>query len=92
MGRFGFRLEVDGKILEPTYERISYTTDPIKGVLYVAVYNFPDGMDGTHIFTGHWMINCKDAVENFGYDGECKNPAELVDIFVKDVTVEFVAP
>jgi hypothetical protein len=101
IGHNKFLLEVDGVYLEPDFHWVyNYRNNPEgkhppdweEWIASVWVYNFPQRMTGTHEFTGHWMTTCEDAVERWGYEGECKSPAELVDVFVRTVTVEFVEP
>lgn len=56
------------------------------------VFNFPEGMTGTHTFTGHWYISCRWAVDNGWFTGTCTTPHALVEILSQSITVVFVEP
>ena len=51
-GRFEFQLEVDGVPATADFVDLEIL-DP--GLSKVWVFNFPDGLSGTHTFTGHWI-------------------------------------
>jgi hypothetical protein len=85
---YGFDLEVDGEYQD--YDFFIYTgfkEYPVIGRWWV--YNFPDGMTGTHTFSGHWMAPCKVAIE-YGYEGPCETPYEKVEWNFQEITVTFV--
>jgi hypothetical protein len=64
-GQFDFKLEVDGQLIkEDFFDHFAYGNSPkvspedqmVMG--FYVVYNFPEGMTDTHIFTGHWIWPC----------------------------------
>lgn len=86
-GHAGFALEVDGVYVEPDWSErgaISATVYGSAVVWQLSVFNFPDGMTGTHQFTGHWYVAC------LATDGPCENPMDPVDWNTEVLTVEFV--
>ena len=82
-GTLGFNLELDGKKVNRDFVEINETAGTI-----VWVNNFPEGMTGTHTFTGEWVAPCWVGVE-LGLIPECKNPNKPVVILTDSVTVEF---
>jgi len=52
-GRFEFQLEVDGVSTAADFTEVT-VLDPAV-ISRVWVFNFPDGLSGTHTFTGHWV-------------------------------------
>jgi hypothetical protein len=52
-GRNEFQLEVDGAAMEADFTEVE-VLDP-RVVSRVWVFNFPEGLSGTHTFTGHWI-------------------------------------
>ena len=88
MGRFDFVLEVDGKVAQKSFVERSGSAN---GVLFIWVYNFVDGLPaGSHIFTGHWMGQCKLLLEQGIISGPCTNSGEQVESFSTSMTVEFI--
>ncbi|MFC1997055.1 hypothetical protein ACFLXI_05540 [Chloroflexota bacterium] len=90
-GKYGFELYMDGeRVSEDFVMRTFYPqTDPVTFDL-VWVHNFPDGMIGTHTFTGHWYAPCEYAVEIGSYPGPCPQPNASVLSLERSLTVEFV--
>ncbi len=87
LGLFTFQLEVDGVIQGEDFTDIYAAHDTSPEFLYkIFVYNFPGGMTGEHIFTGHWFVPCQ-AV----YD-DCERLNELVETHTSTVYVTFVNP
>jgi len=64
LGLYGFSVDVDGVALKHDFLDVS----PVKGQPGVSrwfwIYNFPDGMTGTHTFTCHWYAPCGDVCEH----------------------------
>jgi hypothetical protein len=93
IGLFNFELEVDGNPIDEDFvEHAVVKGDPIFGdtLTFSWVYNFPEGMTGTHTFTGHWLCPCEVAVE-YGYiEGPCTQPAEVIEVITKTLTVTFI--
>jgi hypothetical protein len=89
-GHFDFQLEMDGVVQSEDH----FFVFPIlwQGSMWqlrVWLYNFPDGMTGTHTFTGHWIAPCQYAVEEYGYPGPCPNPNVEVEALTESLTVRF---
>ena len=81
IGRFDFRLDIDGTYMRTDFVERTVTSEdggPPSFTL-IWVYNFPQGMSGTHVFTGHWYAPCHYAVQVGGYPGPCTNPAQQVE-------------
>jgi hypothetical protein len=53
IGRFEFRLEVDDVAVAADFFEVDVFDRGT--VSKVWVFNFPDGLSGTHTFTGHWI-------------------------------------
>lgn len=89
-GVFSFALDVDG--IRRAEDFVIRTTTPTPASPLDApilnrgwVFNFPDGMTGTHTFTGHWIVPCR-------YSGAttCRTPNDPTDQFTRTLTVTFV--
>lgn len=52
-GRYEFQLEVDGVTVAADFFDVDVSDRGT--VSKVWVFNFPDGLSGTHDFTGHWI-------------------------------------
>jgi F5/8 type C domain len=94
-GIFAFSLDVDGIPRPADFVLRSTELAQVTGYEYPAlnrtwVFNFPDGMTGTHTFTGHWIAPCDDAVSEQGYAGPCDTPNAPVVVATRTVTVTFV--
>lgn len=90
IGIFDFELDVDGVRIQEDFKMFSATSGDPDTLWRLWVYNFPDGMTGTHTFTGHWYAPCQYAVDNLGYTGACSTPNEKVENNTKVITVTFV--
>jgi hypothetical protein len=81
---FDFQVAVDGVFQELSYTEY-YLDDsqdpPILNKRFV--YNFPEGMTGTHLFTGHWIAPC------YVFYDDCEDPDELYES-VSYVQVTFI--
>jgi hypothetical protein len=60
-GIYAFRLDVDG--VPRAADFVDRSTDAPPKTVYDGpvlnrswIFNFPDGMTGTHRFTGHWIV------------------------------------
>jgi hypothetical protein len=83
-GLFSFYLEVDGVSLgtgAPIFSTMKFEGETLINRLWR--YDFPDGMTGTHTFTGHWMGPCVATA------GPCSHDNEIVEVFSESVTVTF---
>ena len=72
-GGYSFELELDGEIIKPSYKMVGYNPSE-ENYEKLYIYNFPDGMTGTHTFIGHYYGTCSD-----WYD-DCKNPRRSVEL------------
>ena len=95
-GKDLFALEVDGVPRAADFIIRDATPPPAFGFPYPGVrtgflFNFPDGMTGTHTFTGHWYEPCATAVALDGYTGPCRTPAEQVEFMTRSLTVTFTS-
>jgi predicted GH43/DUF377 family glycosyl hydrolase len=72
---FTFELEVDGvyATLDFIETTIDESTDPPTIYKYF-VFNFPEGMTGTHIFEGHWLSPC------YATQDDCSDPLEILEM------------
>ena len=94
-GIYEFRLDVDG--LPRVADGVFRSTDPSPRTVYDApilnrgwLFNFPEGLTGQHVFTGHWIAPCKVSIDELGYTGTCRTPADPVEVIRRSVTVDFV--
>lgn len=90
IGRYGFRLDVDGvdqgngKLLN------SGVGGPDGVVSRLWLFNFDDGMPaGDVTFTGHWILPCMLAVDAELWFEACPTPNAQVDVFTISHTVSF---
>jgi hypothetical protein len=90
-GSSEFQLEVDGVVREDGFviRRVDRTI-PDFPLSWMWVFNFPEGMTGTHVFTGRWFMACQSAVEAGMITGPCSNPAQKVETNSRTLIVEFV--
>lgn len=90
-GQMFFELEVDGVPVKPTYTEFTATYYEDFGVWHQELYffNFSEGMTGTHVFEGHWILPCA-AYLYFGWVEDCARPPEEIEDWYEIVTVEFV--
>ncbi len=89
-GKFSFSLEVDGVFLEEAYiERSVIKVEDGKLLNWGWVFNFPEGMTGTHTFRGHWFEPCQVALDG-GLVDECTKKNVSVEVKTTEVVVTFV--
>jgi hypothetical protein len=57
------------------------------------VFDFPNGMTGTHTFTGHWFESCANAVADGSRPdlAPCAIPAQQVEFLTRSLTVTFTS-
>lgn len=89
IGIFDFQLEVDDVYTNNFYQDFSVNSGDPDTLWRIWVYNFPDGMTGTHTFTGHWFAPCQYAVDYLEYAGLCANPNQKVETNTKTLVIEF---
>lgn len=90
IGIFDFTLEVDGVLHREDFKLFSEEIGDPDILTRLWVYNFPNGMTGTHTFTGHWYAPCQYAVVSLGFTGSCATPNEKVETSIRTVVVTFV--
>jgi hypothetical protein len=93
LGRYGFSLAVDGGDRREDYVEKSHVLDPTFGRLQgrTWIHNFPNGMTGTHTFTGHWFGACNGIVAAGSAPGPCEHPTALTTAIAPlTITVAFV--
>lgn len=92
VGVYEFDLEVDGVLRNEDFvERSVMSGDPDL-LNRFWVYNFPNGMTGTHTFTGHWYGPCQALADGGFYTGTCTNSTARVEadaISPRTLTVTF---
>jgi len=89
LGIWDFQLEVDGVLWKEDFvERSIESGDPdLHNRIWV--FNFPEGLTGTHTFTGHWLGPCQVLVDDGTVPGPCSYPNDKVEARVSPLTVTF---
>ena len=83
IGVYDFKLQVDGTYVREEYVSLAVTSGNPDALVKTWVFNFPQGMSGTHTFIGHWIGPCQAAA------GPCPQPNAQVEIFTRTLTVTF---
>ncbi len=86
-GKYEFWLDVDGVMVEPDFISRSGGGSPL--IIWLWVHNFPDGMTGTHTFTGHWLAPCKYADLEGAPPGACPTSKGQFEALTQSLTVTF---
>jgi hypothetical protein len=89
IGVFDFALDVDGILQREDFKMFSAVSGDPDLLNRIWVYNFPNGMTGTHTFTGHWFAPCQYAVDFLAYPGPCATPNEKVETNTRTLIVTF---
>ncbi|HLF72783.1 MAG TPA: hypothetical protein VI524_00425 [Anaerolineales bacterium] len=89
IGIFEFQLEVDNVLQTADFVERSAESGNPDVLTRVWVFNFPNGMTGTHTFTGHWLGPCQTLVDHGLFTGPCSTPNEKVEAFSRTLTVTF---
>ena len=82
----GFDLEMDGSYLTRDFILREVFYDPEldeRSIIQRSVFEFPEGLTGTHTFTGHWTIACK------FWEESCDDPFEVLDPRPRTITIMF---
>jgi hypothetical protein len=90
IGIFDFELEIDGVLQSTGFKMFSVDAGNPDTLWRLWAYNFPEGMTGTHTFTGHWYAPCQNAVDWLGYPGACATPNAKVETNTRTLVVNFV--
>lgn len=90
LGRYDFRLKVDGVSLKETYVDRTVVDDPAGPIFDLLwVFNFPAGMSGVHTFAAEWIIPCQSAFDG-GLTSQCVNPNAPYVLRATEVEVTFI--
>lgn len=92
IGIYDFEFEVDGTLREEDFVERSVMSGNPDLLFRLWVYNFPNGMTGTHTFTGHWFGPCQALADGGFYAGACTNSTARVEannISPRTLTVTF---
>lgn len=91
-GRYGFSLDVDGQDRPADYVERAPREDAAFGWIKpnTAIHNFPEGMTGTHTFTGSWFGPCTGLLEDGFTPGPCDHPTETTSFAPLTITVVFM--
>jgi len=90
IGIYEVQLEVDNVLQTRDFvERSAQSGNPDQ-LTRTWVFNFPNGMTGTHTFTGRWLGPCQPLVDLGAFAGPCSTPNEKVEAFSRSLTVTFV--
>lgn len=92
-GGYEFRLDIDGEYIEEDYIDRTKVIDEELGflILTVWVFNFPDGMTGSHTFGGHWFMPCERALID-GIVTECQTLSAPIECLTYHVEITFATP
>ena len=90
IGIFDFELEIDGVLRAADFKMFTADSGDPDTLWRLWAYNFPDGMTGTHTFTGHWYAPCQYAVDGLDYPGPCATPNQKVETRTRTLVVTFV--
>ena len=101
IGKDVFKLEIDGVPRDPDVIIRDNATPPelvdfglpFPILVTAFVLNFPNGMTGTHTFTGHWFESCANAVADGSRPdlAPCAIPAQQVEFLTRSLTVTFTS-
>lgn len=83
IGVYDFKLQVDGTYVREDYVSLAVTSGDPDAIIKTWVFNFPDGMSGTHTFVGHWLAPCRATL------GPCQHPNAQVEFLARTLTVTF---
>jgi hypothetical protein len=80
IGLWQFQLTIDGVEVKPSFIETTVSHDAVLGTLLSRgfVFNFPDGMTGTHVFGTTYLGPCQGLVDNGFVTGPCAHPNDVV--------------
>jgi len=80
LGEYGFSLTVDGVEVKPDFIETLRSVDPVLGTLLFRpyVFNFPQGMTGTHVFAGTFFGPCQGLVDGGFATGPCSSATKVI--------------
>ena len=81
LGLWSFSLTMDGVPVNRDFVDIRQIDDPAFGhvLARVSVFNFPNGLIGTHVFAGIWSGPCAEMVAQGFATGPCVSPNAVVE-------------
>lgn len=94
-GSYDFTLALDGTLLEPDAVVMEFDQDhPVWGrsISKMSLFNFPDGLRGSHTLTGTWYGACGELVDQGVYEAPCAHPKAKVVSLIIEARIEFGAP
>jgi hypothetical protein len=93
LGKFDFKLEVDNEFVDETFliHQVIQMEDGSKIIITAWVFNFPEGMEGTHTFVGYSYCPCAFALD-FGLVDECSNLNATIEDSTYEAEITFIAP
>ena len=93
LGLWRFSLTLDGAPVNPSFIEIQQIDDPVFGHVLGRrfVFNFPNGLTGTHVFSGTFTGPCDEMVAQGFATGPCVSPNAVVEAtaFSASTTVTF---
>ncbi len=88
--RGGLRLVIDGEDVEEDFIEIVRTNDGVTNILSKwFVFNFPDGMTGTHTFEFYYSNTCS-YFRDIGLVDECDHANQIIELLTKSWVVNFL--
>lgn len=92
LGEYQVQVTVDGVEVTPSFRTTRTTKDPTYGTLVTTdyVFNFPDGMTGTHVFGTTYLGPCQGLVDAGYVTGPCDHQNDLTSFGPFFATVTFV--
>jgi hypothetical protein len=83
-GLYSFELWLDGGFVPASYKDVEVSVDGAMSMARTVVFNFPEGLSGTHTLTGVWLAPCK-----FFIEGPCDSPSQQMAAWEVAVTINF---
>jgi len=92
LGEYQILVAVDGTEVKPSFIVTRTSQDPTFGTLVTTdyVFNFPDGMTGTHVFRTTYLGPCQGLVDGGYVTGPCDKQNDLSSFGPFFSTVTFV--
>ena len=89
-----YALELDGELLKEDYinKRVTPAVQDEWGDHWrqtMWIYNFPDGLEGTHTFVAKYWVECQILVDFGIISGPCADPEELTLYGMYEVIIDF---
>src|SRR5436190_4561334 len=80
IGEYQVRVTVDGVEVKPSFIQTTTAIDPTYGIetFQTYVFNFPDGMTGTHVFGTMFLGPCQGLVDDGFATGPCDQQNDLI--------------